>query len=69
MFSVQHSSETKSHNSVEPCIPPALTNEDFMSFFGDKTIRNREEINQPQLPIAAGDSLVTFSFSNSNRRL
>ena len=45
---------TKSQNSVEPCIPEAVSSEDFMSFLSGKIIRIREEINQGQAPTAVG---------------
>ena len=52
---------TKSHNSVEPCIPATLSSEDFMSFFSRKIIRIREEINQAQLPTAVDVSSVSVT--------
>ncbi|XP_054860077.1 uncharacterized protein LOC129347328 [Amphiprion ocellaris] len=36
---------TKSQSSVEPCIPLALSSNDFMSFFTNKIITIREKIN------------------------
>ncbi|XP_061590906.1 uncharacterized protein LOC133456448 [Cololabis saira] len=44
---------TKSHSSVEPCIPAALSSEDFMSFFNSKIARIREEINQPVVGVSS----------------
>ena len=58
---------TKSHNSVELCIPAALSSEDFMSFFSGKIIRIREEINQAQPPAAVG--LSTASVTSSSPHL
>ena len=36
---------TKSHNSTDPCIPIALSSNDFMSFFNDKILTIRDKIN------------------------
>ena len=36
---------TKSHNSVDPCIPIALSSNDFMSFFNDKILTIRDKIH------------------------
>ena len=36
---------TKSHNSIDPCIPIALSSNDFMSFFNDKILTIRDKIH------------------------
>ena len=36
---------TASHNSIEPCIPIALSSNDFMSFFNDKILTIRDKIS------------------------
>ena len=38
---------TKSHNSIDPCIPMALSSNDFMSFFNDKMITIRDKNSPP----------------------
>uniref|UniRef100_A0A8C9XHM2 Reverse transcriptase domain-containing protein n=1 Tax=Sander lucioperca TaxID=283035 RepID=A0A8C9XHM2_SANLU len=46
---------TKSHSSVEPSIPIALSSDDFMTFFNDKIITIREKIHH-LLPTASNGS-------------
>ena len=36
---------TNSHSSTEPCIPPSLSSDDFMSFFNDKILKIRDKIS------------------------
>ena len=36
---------TKSHNSTDPCIPMALSSNDFINFFNDKILTIRDKIN------------------------
>ena len=60
---------TKSHNSVEPCIPAALSSEDFMSFFSSKIIRIREEINQAHPAVAVGVSSASVTSFGSDLTL
>ena len=48
---------TKAHNSIDPCIPIALSSDDFMSFFNDKILTIRDKI-QHSLPLT-GPNLST----------
>lgn len=60
---------TKNHSAVEPCIPPTLSSNDFLTFFTEKivNIRTRIASNGPQItvPIEAPPRLSAYldSFS------
>ena len=45
---------TKSHNSIDPCIPITLSSNDFMNFFHEKVLTIRDRI-QSQLPSTGSD--------------
>lgn len=45
---------TESHSSIEPCIPLALSSDDFMSFFNDKILNIRDKICN-LLPLTGAD--------------
>ena len=49
---------TKSHSSVEPCVPLDLSSEDFMTFFTNKVLNIRQKIMNMSLSAATPDTSI-----------